>query len=99
MSDSAHALAPASAGVPGFPGPYPVGRYSAKLRERISQFASVCLIGEVVNVQFRSVQVFFELRDADGAIPCAMWRNEFDALGLGPYELRDGAEVVAAGGC
>ena len=99
MSDSAHALAPASAGVPGFPGPYPVGRYSVKLRERISQFASVCLIGEVVNVRIGSPQVWFELRDADGAIPCAMWRNEFDALGLGPEELRDGAEVVVAGGC
>jgi exodeoxyribonuclease VII large subunit len=99
MPESAHALAPASAGVPGFPGPYPVGRYSAKLRERISQFASVCLIGEVTGVRIGSPQVWFELRDADGAIPCAMWRNEFDQLGLGPDELRDGAEVVVAGGC
>jgi exodeoxyribonuclease VII large subunit len=99
MSDSVHALAPAAAGMPGFPGPYPVGRYSLKLRERLREFAHVCLVGEVTGVRIGSPQVWFELRDADGAIPCAMWRNEFDALGLGPEELRDGAEVVVAGGC
>ncbi|HEX8743025.1 MAG TPA: exodeoxyribonuclease VII large subunit [Thermoleophilaceae bacterium] len=99
MAESAHAVAPAGAGVPGFPGPYPVGRYSLKLRERLREFAHVCLVGEVTGVRIGSPQVWFELRDADGAIPCAMWRNEFDSLGLGDGELRDGAEVVVAGGC
>src|SRR2546430_17142083 len=28
-----------------------------------------------------------------------MWRNEFDKLGLGAEDFRDGVEVVAAGGC
>ena len=99
MAESSHLLAPASAGVPGFPGPYPVGRYSVRLRERIREFAHVCLIGEVTGVRLGSPQVWFELRDGDGAIPCAMWRDDFDRLGLGPDELRDGAEVVVAGGC
>jgi exodeoxyribonuclease VII large subunit len=99
MPDSAPALAPASAGVPGFPGPYPVGRYSRKLQERISEFASVCLIGEVINPRVGSPQVWFELRDGDGAIQCSMWRNDFDDLGIDPDELREGAEVVVGGGC
>jgi exodeoxyribonuclease VII large subunit len=99
MAESSQALAPASAGVPGFPGPFGVGRYSRELREKISGFAHVCLIGEVTNARVGSPQVWFELRDADGAIPCAMWRNDFDGLGLSPDELRDGAEVVVAGGC
>ena len=43
-------------------------------------------------------QVYFELRDADGALPCAMWRNDFDALGLAERSLADGAQVVVAGG-
>ena len=98
MPEFSPALAPASAGVPGFPGPYPVGRYSQKLRDRISEFAHVCLIGEVTGARVGSPQVWFELRDGDGAIPCAMWRNDFDELGLDPDELRDGAEVVVAGG-
>jgi exodeoxyribonuclease VII large subunit len=42
--------------------------------------------------------VYFELRDADGAMPCAMWRTDFDKLGLRADELHDGVEVVAAGG-
>jgi exodeoxyribonuclease VII large subunit len=100
MTESAQSLAPASAGVPGFPGPYPVGRYSLKLRERLREFANVCLIGEVTGVRIGAgPNVWFELRDGDGAIPCAMWRDDFDRLGIGPDELRDGAEVVVAGGC
>jgi exodeoxyribonuclease VII large subunit len=100
MADSSPALAPASAGVPGFPGPYPVGRYSLKLREKMREFAHVCLIGEATGVRIGTgPNVWFELRDGDGAIPCAMWRDDFDRLGLGPDELRDGAEVVVAGGC
>jgi exodeoxyribonuclease VII large subunit len=43
--------------------------------------------------------VYFELRDADGAIPCAMWRADWDRLGTVTAALRDGAEVIVAGGC
>ncbi len=41
--------------------------------------------------------MWFELRDAGGALPCSMWREDFERLGTGP--LADGAQVVAAGGC
>ena len=41
--------------------------------------------------------MWFELRDARGALPCSMWREDCDALGL--ESLADGAQVVAAGGC
>jgi exodeoxyribonuclease VII large subunit len=58
------------------------------------------LIGEVLKVRIgNGPQVYFELRDRDGALPCAMWRNEFDRCGMKPEDLRDGIEVVAAGGC
>ena len=88
------------AGIPGFPGPYEVGRYARSLRDRLREFAHVALIGEVTNARIgNGPQVYFELRDTDGAIPCAMWRNEFDRSGMSADELRDGIEVVVAGGC
>lgn len=85
------------AGIEGYEGPFPVGRYAAKFRERLQAMARVCIVGEVVNARTagRGAKVYFELRDADGAIPCSMWKNEFQRLGL---ELRDGMQVVAAGG-
>ena len=87
-------------GIPGFPGPYEVGRYARALRDQLRTFAHVSLIGEAINVRVgRGPQIYFELRDGDGAIPCAMWRNEFDKSGMRPEDLRDGAEIVVAGGC
>ncbi|MFL5827316.1 MAG: exodeoxyribonuclease VII large subunit [Thermoleophilaceae bacterium] len=87
-------------GIPGFPGPYPVGRYAEALRERVREFASVSVIGELTGVRAgRGANVYFELRDGQGALPCAMWRDDFDRLGLRPEDFRDGVEVVAAGGC
>src|SRR4051812_50018674 len=57
-------------------------------------------MGEVTGARLgNGPNVYFELRDGDGALPCAMWRNDFDKLGLAPEEFRDGAQVVAAGGC
>jgi exodeoxyribonuclease VII large subunit len=38
------------------------------------------------------------LRDAEGAMRCAMWRNDFDRTGMRADDLRDGVQVVAAGG-
>ena len=87
-------------GIEGYPGPFPVGRYAHELRDKLRTFAHVCVIGEVVNVSLgRKANVYFELRDRDGALPCAMWRTDFERSGLGADELRDGVEVVAAGGC
>src|SRR4051812_40952639 len=88
-------------GIPGseLPGPFGVGEYAARLRERLRGLARVQLVGEAVNCRFSRARVFFELRDGGGALPCAMWRTDFEALGLPEGALADGAQVVVAGGC
>ncbi|HWF75196.1 MAG TPA: exodeoxyribonuclease VII large subunit [Solirubrobacteraceae bacterium] len=78
------------------PGPFPVGQYAAQLKRRLQEFARVQLVGEVWGFKNSRVRVYFELRDARGAVPCSMWRTDFDALGL---TLADGMRVVAGGGC
>src|SRR5918992_2117803 len=78
-------------------GSYPVGTYAAALRDRLRGFARVQVFGEVFGFKAGRAKVWFELRDATGALPCSMWRRDWEALGLG--ELPDGAQVVAAGGC
>jgi exodeoxyribonuclease VII large subunit len=88
------------AGVPGYPGPYAVGRYALRLRDELRKFARVCVVGEVTGARIGGgPNVYFELRDADGALGCAMWRDDFDRSGLSEADLRDGAQFVAAGGC
>jgi len=84
--------------IPGseLPGPYPVGSYAAQLKLRLQRFARVQLVGEVWGFRLARARVYFELRDAQGALPCSMWRNEFDALGVVPS---DGVRIVAGGGC
>src|SRR3954467_12018038 len=100
MADQTSTQVAERVGVPGYPGPFAVGRYVGKLRDQVRGFARVCVIGEVTGMRIgRGPNVYFELRDADGALPCAMWRNDFEASGLGEDELRDGVEVVAAGHC
>jgi len=85
-------------GIPGsaLPGPFPVGAYAEKLRERLRAFAHVQVFGELWNLRMSRASVFFELRDGRGALPCSMWRSDFDRLGIDPA---DGARVVIAGGC
>jgi exodeoxyribonuclease VII large subunit len=66
----------------------------------VREFTRVCVMGEVTGARIgNGPNVYFELRDGDGALPCAMWRNDFDRLGLRAEDFRDGVEVVAAGGC
>ena len=96
---SAPATDTRQAGIPGYPGPYGAGRYALGLREQLRGFAEVSLIGEVTGCNHRKNQVFFELRDADGAIPCAMWRTDFERTGMRQEELCDGVEIVVGGGC
>jgi exodeoxyribonuclease VII large subunit len=86
-------------GIPGLTltGPWPVGQYAAALRERMRGFARVQVFGEVFGLKAGRAKVWFELRDGSGALPCSMWRRDFDALGL--ESLGDGSVVVAAGGC
>ena len=78
------------------PGPYPVGAYAAQLKRRLQEFARVQLVGEVWGFRASRARAYFELRDARGALPCSMWRNDFDALGI---TLADGVRLVVAGGC
>ncbi|HWI07338.1 MAG TPA: exodeoxyribonuclease VII large subunit [Solirubrobacteraceae bacterium] len=88
------------AGIDGstLPGPYGVGRYAAGLRDFLRERPRVQLFGEVWNLRVSRAKVYFELRDAMGALPCSMWRNDFDALRLDEGALADGAQVVVAGG-
>ncbi len=87
------------AGIPGstLTGPWPVGRYAAALREQLRAFTRVQVFGEVSSFKAGRAKVWFELRDGEGALACSMWREDFEALRLGP--LTDGVQVVAAGGC
>ena len=87
------------AGIAGsqLPGPFPVGAYAARLRRALRGRARVQLFGEVWNLRTGRARVYFELRDASGAVPCSMWRADWDAL-AGPERLADGAQVVVAGG-
>ena len=78
------------------PGPFPVGSYAERLRVRLREFARVQLVGEVWGLRAARARVYFELRDSAGAIPCAMWRADFEALGVA---LVDGLRVVVGGGC
>lgn len=78
------------------PGPFPVGAYAAQLRRRLREFARVQLTGEVWGLRRGRARVYFELRDSTGALPCSMWQNEFDELGI---ELSDGLRLVVGGGC
>ena len=85
-------------GIPGsaLSGPWPVGQYADRLREQLRGFTRVQVFGEVFNLRAGRARVWFELRDERGALPCSMWRKDFDALRA---PLADGQRVVAAGGC
>jgi len=89
---------PSGAADPKLPGPFAVGRYARKLQEWLRGRARVLLIGEVTGLGRSRVQVYFELRDGEGAVPCAMWLSDLERMGLDERTLRDGAEVVVGGG-
>jgi exodeoxyribonuclease VII large subunit len=87
-------------GIPGLQltGPWPVGRYAVKLREWLRGRARVQLFGEVWGWRVHRTRAYFELRDADGAVPCSMWTDDLERLGLPDGAVRDGTRVVVAGG-
>ncbi|PZS08790.1 MAG: exodeoxyribonuclease VII large subunit [Solirubrobacterales bacterium] len=78
------------------PGPFSVGAYAAALKRQLREFQHVQLVGEVWGLRPGRARVYFELRDSRGALPCSLWRNDFDALGLA---LTDGMRIVVGGGC
>ncbi|HWF33550.1 MAG TPA: exodeoxyribonuclease VII large subunit [Solirubrobacteraceae bacterium] len=81
-------------------GPFAVGEYAAALRGKLRSFSRVQVVGELVNVRISRARVYFELRDAAGALPCAVWRTDWEKIaaraGAPPA---DGMQVVVAGGC
>ncbi|HEY0516973.1 MAG TPA: exodeoxyribonuclease VII large subunit [Solirubrobacteraceae bacterium] len=81
------------------PGPYPVGRYAAKLRDRLRKFQRVQLLGELVNLRVARARVYFELRDVSGAIPCSAWLSDWERIIAAGVEPVEGMQVVVAGGC
>ncbi|HUB74427.1 MAG TPA: exodeoxyribonuclease VII large subunit [Solirubrobacteraceae bacterium] len=101
-ASGAAAAGAAAAGIPGssLPGPFPVGEYAGALRAKLRSFARVQLLGELINLRVSRARVYFELRDAGGAIPCAAWRADWEEItaraGGAPSE---GMQVVVAGGC
>jgi exodeoxyribonuclease VII large subunit len=78
------------------PGPYEVGSYAARLKQKLLEFARVQLVGEVWGFRSSRARVYFELRDGRGALPCSMWVSDFERLGIA---LADGLKVVVGGGC
>ncbi len=80
----------------GLKGPFPVGEYAAALRGKLRALARVQVFGEVANSRVTAKAVYFELRDLNGALPCSMWRSDYDRLRI---ELADGMQVVLGGGC
>src|SRR5207244_1162271 len=81
----------------------------AARRAELRSFARVELIGELVNLRPSRARVYFELRDSTGAIPCAAWREDWEAIVAlagspagWPHEggrSPEGMQVVIAGGC
>ena len=98
MTDETDPIVARPDGIPGsdLTGPWPAGQYAARLRDRLRGFSRVQVFGEVFNLRAGRARVWFELRDERGALPCSMWRRDFDALAA---PLTDGQRVVAAGGC
>jgi exodeoxyribonuclease VII large subunit len=92
----------AQAAIPGsaLAGPFAVGEYAGALRDKLRSFARVQVVGELVNLRPSRARVYFELRDAAGALPCAAWRDDWERMvartGATPSE---GMQVVVAGGC
>ena len=83
---------------PRLPGPFAVGRYAKNLRDWLRERARVQLLGEVTGLRHTAKQSYFELRDSEGAIPCTIWASDLARLRLADGALRDGVEVIAAGG-
>jgi exodeoxyribonuclease VII large subunit len=102
MSTSPLSPPPAGEGIPEstLAGPFPVGEYAAALREKLRSMTRVQLVGELVNLRPSRARVYFELRDATGAIACAAWLRDWQTMvarsGAAPAE---GMQIVVAGGC
>jgi exodeoxyribonuclease VII large subunit len=101
MSPLSSPARPDGGGIPesSLAGPFPVGEYAAALRTKLRSFAHVQLMGELVNLRPSRARVYFELRDAGGAIPCSAWRQDWEAMIARGGAPAEGMQVVVAGGC
>jgi exodeoxyribonuclease VII large subunit len=79
------------------PGPLAVGNYARELQEEFQGREPVRLIGEVCDLGRSAVQMHFELRDSDGAVPASIWLGDLEGMGLTEEDLREGAMFVATG--
>src|ERR1044072_3372607 len=78
----------------GVPGPYAVGEHATALRSKLRACARVLLVGELVNLRPSRARVYFELRDAGGAMPCAAWREDWERIwGRGRGAAAQGTKV------
>jgi exodeoxyribonuclease VII large subunit len=98
---SPSASIPVSASIPGsaLAGPFAVGEYAVALRARLREFARVQLVGELADLRPSRARVYFELRDAHGAVACAAWREDWEVMVRRAGAVREGMQVVVAGGC
>lgn len=94
-------MKPSPAGIPGsaLAGPFAVGEYAEALREKLRSLTRVQLVGEIVNLRSARARVYFELRDATGAVPCAAWLRDWETMLARTGEVKEGMQVVVAGGC
>jgi exodeoxyribonuclease VII large subunit len=104
MTSGGDTLAPAPTtpvGIPGsaLAGPFGVGEYAVALRARLRAFTRVQLVGELADLRPSRARVYFELRDAHGAIPCAAWKGDWEEMVRRTGTVREGMQVVVAGGC
>ncbi len=91
--------APLAPGEPDLPGPYPVGKWASGFRGFLRGRPRVRIVGEVINYRGSSGKAsYFDLRDGDGAVPCSIWSTDLKKLDLPEGALKDGVEMVAAGG-
>jgi exodeoxyribonuclease VII large subunit len=98
VPEQASLAPPLAPGEPDLPGPFAVGRWAEGFRQFLRRRPRVRLLGEVVNLSRSAKAVYFDLRDAEGAVPCSMWLSDLERIGLADGALSDGVEVVVAGG-
>ena len=68
----------------------------ASSRRRCAGGLGCQLVGEVTGVSRSKAQAYFELRDAEGAVPCAIWLNDLEqrrAARAGPARRRGSRDL------
>ncbi len=80
------------------PGPFAVGRWAAGFQDFLRERPKVMLLGELTNFRRARANAYFELRDADGAVPCSIWTSTLDRLDIPDGALKDGATLIVGGG-